>query len=61
LKKKNLPYIKVNDLNDCWIVKIEMRSWLMRNKKRKEGKITRSKVMDIDKVCFVRNAIMKVI
>jgi hypothetical protein len=33
----------------------------MMSKRRKEGKIARSKMIDIDEACFVKNAIMKVI
>jgi hypothetical protein len=33
----------------------------MMNRREKEGKITRSEMMNINKACFVKNVIMKVI
>jgi hypothetical protein len=42
-------------------MKIQMKNQLMMSRTRKERKIARSKMMDIDKVRFVKNAIMKVI
>jgi hypothetical protein len=42
-------------------MKIEMKNQLMMSKKRKEGKIAKNKMANIDEACFVKNAIMKVI
>jgi hypothetical protein len=42
-------------------MKIQMKNQLMMNKKKLQGKITRSEMMDIDEACFVKNVIMKVI
>jgi len=33
----------------------------MMSKRRKEGKIPRNEMTNIDEVCFVKNAIMKII
>jgi hypothetical protein len=42
-------------------MKIKMRNQLMKNKRRKGGKIVRSEMTNIDKEYFVKNVIMKVI
>jgi hypothetical protein len=42
-------------------MKIQMKNQLMMNKRKKEGKIARNEMMDIDKACSIKNVIMKVI
>jgi hypothetical protein len=61
IEEKMPNHIRVDDLNHCRIVKIRMKNRLMMNRKEKEGKITRSEMMNINKECFVKNVIMKVI
>ncbi len=61
LKKRCLHHARVNDFNHCRTMMIQMRNQLKMYKRRKEPKITKSKMTNINKVYSVKNVIMKVV